>query len=102
MTWLARILGIGVALFVALFALDAADEGVRSIAVHAIPTLLLLAIVAIGWKYPRVAAAAFIGLGGYYATSVGRMDWILVVATPLFLVGLLFFVSGARELRRQD
>ena len=94
LVWLPRILGIGVALFVALFALDAFGDGAVSIAMHILPSLLILAVVAIGWKHPWVAAAAFIALAVYYAASVRRMDWILVVATPLLIVGLLFVVSG--------
>ena len=99
MTWLPRILGIGVALFVALFALDAVGEGAGSLVIHAIPSLLILAIVAIGWKHPWVAAAAFMALGGCYAVSVRRMDWILVIAAPLFVVGLLFLLSGTQARR---
>jgi hypothetical protein len=102
LVWLPRILGIAVALCLGVFALDAFDEGGRALAMHAAPSLLILAIVGIGWKYPWVAAAAFMGMGGYYAASVQRLDWIVVIATPLFIVGLLFLASGTREPRRQD
>ena len=100
--WLPRVLGIVVAVFVGVFALDAFGEGIGSVAAHAIPSLVILAVVAVGWRHPWVAASAFIGLGAYYAASVRRADWILVIATPLFVVGLLFLVSGTRELRRQE
>ena len=102
LVWLPRILGILVAVLAGMFALDALDEGAASLAIHALPALLVLAVVAIGWRHPWVAASAFIGLAVYYAASVRRMDWILAVAAPLLIVGLLFLVSGTRELRRQE
>ena len=100
--WLPRILGIAVALFVGLFALDAFGQGrplaqaVGDFAIHLIPALVLLGVVAVAWRYPWVGAVAFMGLAVAYAISVRRVDWIAVIAGPLFLVGVLFLLAGAR------
>ena len=101
--WLPRILGITVALFVGLFALDAFGQGrplaqaLGDFAIHLIPAFLLLAVVAVAWRYPWIGAVAFIGLAVVYAVSVRRLDWIAVIAGPLFVVGLLFVLAGANR-----
>jgi TetR/AcrR family transcriptional regulator len=41
-------------------------------------------------------AVAFMGLAVAYAISARRVDWIAVIAGPLFIVGVLFLLSGAR------
>ena len=100
--WLPRILGMAVALFVGLFALDAFGQGrplaqaLGDFAIHLIPALVVLAVVGAAWRYPWVGAVAFIGLAVVYALSVRRIDWIAVIAGPLFIVGLLFLLAGAR------
>lgn len=100
--WLPRILGMAVALFVGLFALDAFGQGrplaqaLGDFAIHLIPALVVLAVVGVAWRYPWVGAVAFIGLAVVYALSVRRIDWIAVIAGPLFIVGLLFLLAGAR------
>ena len=89
--WAPRVLGIAVALFLGLFALDAVDEGLVAFLVHLTPTLLLLLTVAAAWQIEWIGAAVFIQLAalyGLYAWS--RIDWILIVAGPLVAVGLLF------------
>ena len=104
--WLPRVLGIAVGLFLGLFALDAFNEGkplaqaFGDFAVHLIPALGILAVVAVAWRYPSVGALAFIALAVAYAISVRRLDWIAAIAGPLFVVGLLFLLAGATTRRR--
>ena len=98
--WLPRILGLAVGLFIGTFALDAFSanrpviEGLGDFATHLIPAVGILAVVAVSWRHPWVGAAAFLGLAAFYAVWVDRMDWVLVISTPLFVVGLLFLASG--------
>jgi hypothetical protein len=100
-SWLPRILGVGVGLFFGLFAFDAMGRGlsvagtVVDIAVNLIPAALILTAVAVAWRHPRVGAVAFIGLGAAYALTTQRVDWIAVISGPLFVIGLLFFLTGA-------
>ena len=98
--WSARVLGIVVALFLATFALDAFGEGrgtLRSalaLLLHLVPTLLLLAVVAVAWRRAWVGAVVFLGLAVVYAAMVPRRpDWVLVIGGPLALVGVLFALS---------
>jgi hypothetical protein len=86
--WAPRLGGLAIATFLALFALDAVN------AIHLVPSLLVLAIVAVGWKFEWVGAIGFTALAFLYAAMVwGRLDWVSVISTPLLLVGFLFCAS---------
>ena len=108
--WGPRILGVGLCVFVGLFALDAFSENaslgaaLAGFAVHLIPALVLLLLVALSWRWEWVGGLACIALAALYAASVAgsHPDWILVISGPLFLVGALFLWSWRRhdELRR--
>lgn len=95
--WTARILGIALSLFLSLFALDAFKSGqplVRSLAdyaVHLLPAAIVFAIVVASWHKPWIGGVAFVSLAAAYAISVSfRLDWTLVIAGPLLLIGVLF------------
>jgi hypothetical protein len=98
--WAPRILGILMALFLALFALDAFKDGARfresllAFAIHLAPALVLMAIVALAWRWEWIGALAFIGLGAAYMVIVrGRLDWMLVISAPLLAIGACYFWS---------
>jgi len=62
--WAPRLAAIAMSLFLALFALDAftgkaLGDGLGDFAIHLAPSLLVLAVSAISWRYPLVGAAAF-------------------------------------------
>lgn len=104
--WAPRVLGLAVSLFIGLFALDAFSgpgpliERIAAFAIHLIPAMVLLAIVAVAWRWEWVGGVAFVALAAVYAASVrGRLDWIAVISGPLLAVGLLFLWSW---LRRSD
>jgi hypothetical protein len=100
LVWLPRILGIATGVFIGVFALDAFGGGkplleqLAGFAIHLIPAAVVLTVVAVAFKYPWVGGLAFIGLGIAYAMSVRRLDWIAVIAGPLWTVGLLFLWSA--------
>ena len=99
--WAPRILGIAVALFVGVFALDAFrpgqsfGSGLLGFAVHLIPAAVLLVTVLAAWRRPWIGAIVFVSIALFYAARVpgGRLDWILVISGPLMVVGLLFLGS---------
>lgn len=94
LVWAPRILGIAVALFIGVFALDALGEGLRAILLHLVPTFVLLLTVLLAWQRPWVGALVFSALAVVYAATVPeRPDWILVISGPLLAVGLLFLWS---------
>jgi len=103
--WSPRILGILVALFLGVFALDAVGEGISAFLLHAAPALLLLLVVAVSWRWEWVGGAVFITLAVLYGvTTMRRMDWVLVISGPLLVVGALFLWSWRhhKELHAQS
>lgn len=66
--WSPRILGILVAFFLGVFALDVFAEekslaqALPAFCLHAAPALLLLLVVALSWRWEWVGAAVFITL----------------------------------------
>jgi hypothetical protein len=97
--WAARVSGILVAAFLGLFALDAFDgrsfvAALPAFAIHLVPSFLVLAVVAVAWKFEWVGAIAFLGLAVAYAVMVrGRADWVAIISGPLALVGVLFLAA---------
>jgi hypothetical protein len=97
--WAPRIAGILVAGFLALFALDAFNASSFLVAlpdfgIHLIPSLLVLTVVAIAWRFEWIGAIAFVGLAALYAIMArGRLDWIVAISGPMLMVGLLFLAS---------
>jgi hypothetical protein len=104
MQWIPPIGGIGVALFLAVFALDVFTGGpwldtLLALVMHLVPSFLVLGVVALAWRWPAVGAVAFPVLALVYAVVVHwRLDWIAAIGGPLLLLGVLYFVSwrGAR------
>jgi len=94
--WGPRVLGLSVAAFLGLFALDAFDTrpvtaALPSFAVHLVPALVVGLLAAAGWRHPVLGAIGFGVLAAGYAAAVPhRIDWILVIAGPLAVVAILF------------
>ena len=71
--WSPRILGVLVCLFLSLFALDAFGGGKTFIqalpdfGIHVAPMLVLLAVVAVSWRWAWVGGLVFTGLAVAYA-----------------------------------
>ena len=98
--WAPRFMGIGLAVMLALFGADVltGDHGILgtvvALAMHLIPSLLVLGLVLVGWRHEGIAAMAFVVLAVFYATTLAeRLAWIVLVAGPLVLVSALFFYS---------
>jgi len=97
--WSPRILGILVCVFVSLFALDAFDgkrvaQALPDFAIHVAPVLVLLAIIAVSWRHEWVGGIVFTGLAiayGFFARD--HLYWVVTIATPLLIVGVLFLWS---------
>jgi hypothetical protein len=104
--WTPRLAGLVVAGFLALFALDAFDgrsltETLPAFAMHLIPSLIVLAVVALAWRFEWFGATAFIILAVLYAIMVrGRLDWIVAISGPLVIVAVLFLVSWRQQANR--
>ena len=93
--WTPRVLCILFALFISLFALDVFGEGygfwetLWALLVHLVPTF--------AWRWEWVGGILLIALGLFYIILAGsRVDWgaTLLIAGPLFLVGVLFLFDS--------
>ena len=99
--WTPRILGILYAAFISMLALEVFGEGygfwgtLLALLMHLIPTGLLLVALIIAWRWEWVGGLLYIGLGLWYSSMVFRHHpgWILTIAGPVFLVGILFLLN---------
>ena len=101
--WAPRLLGIGTALFLSVFALDAFGEGrgfwsaLVPFLVHLWPACLLLVIVALAWRRAWIGSVLFLALAALYTILVAgarhHWDWMLLIGGPLAAVGALYLVA---------
>ena len=100
--WAPRVLCVLFALFVSLFALDVFGEGggfwrtALALLIHLIPTAMILIALAISWRWEWTGGILFTALGVLYLVRFwGQFPWTvyLVMAGPLFLVGVLFLIN---------
>lgn len=106
--WAPRIVGLGLALFLSLFALDAFSDPrgvlatIIAILMGLIPALITLVAVVIGWKRQGIAAIIFLVGAIFYAiNALEHPDWILIITGPLVLEAALFYLSW-RQLRQKQ
>ena len=99
--WLPRLLSVAFVLFLSLFALDVFDGNtgwnlVAALFMHLLPSLILLVVIMIAWKYDLVGAAVFLIFAGWYVWTVGfdrHWSWYASISGPAALVGILFLIS---------
>ena len=98
--WMPRVLGILFAGFLASFSGDVFDEGLGfwrtlvALAMHLIPAAIVLAAVLLGWYRELAGAVVMAALGLAYAIRFSDHPlWVLCIAGPAFVIGLLFFLS---------
>lgn len=109
--WTPRIMAIIFLLFLAMFSLDIFGnnytfwETVGGLVMHNLPSLILLIILVISWKYELVGAIAFILAGFLYIGLLAMnsefgwymLPWSVIIAGPAFLVGILFLLNWLRK-----
>lgn len=102
--WSPRILSIGFAIFLSLFALDVFDEFhgfwriVAAFAIHLIPALIIVAVLIVAWRWEWIGAGLFLLGAVYYAMHMLHRNmsyWPAVVgiSLPLVLIAILFLTS---------
>jgi len=118
--WTPRILGIIAILFVSMFSLDAFEPGLPlsrqllNFTIHLIPSYVLLALLAIGWKKPYVGGILF-SIAGLvlspfvYIVNYNRTHsiWIsltiiLMITVPFIVVGILFMISHSQNKKKNS
>ena len=103
--WSPRILGIAYAAFISIFALDVFNEAqgflptLAALAIHLIPTFIMVAVVIVAWRWEWIGAGIFTALAVTYAWNVlpQHMVWALGIAAPLLLIAALFFANWIEQ-----
>lgn len=103
--YLPRILSIAFVLFTSLFALDVFSEhtgweAVGAFLIHLLPSLALLGVSLISWKYDLVGVIAFLGIALLYIFMAGfgrPWTWYASISGPAFIVSILFFVNWMQK-----
>ena len=108
--WTPRVLCILFALFLSLFSLDVFGEGysvgqtILALFMHLIPVYMVLAALAVAWRWEWVGTVLFTGLGIFYIVMAwGRFPLATYVAIsgPAFVLAALFLANWIyrKELR---
>jgi hypothetical protein len=100
--WTPRVLTVFFALFLSMFALDVFNEGfgfwktILALFMHLVPTWIVLAVLAVSWRWQWVGAILFAALGVWYlVTNWGRFPWgtYVLISGPLFLLAVLYLAD---------
>lgn len=92
---------MGFVLFLSLFALDAFDGGwswpaLLGFLIHLWPSLALLALIVIAWKYDWFGVLVFLlaAVGYVWLAGPGRpWSWYAAISGPALLLAILFLIS---------
>jgi lysylphosphatidylglycerol synthetase-like protein (DUF2156 family) len=102
--WTPRALCIAFAIFLSLFALDVFNEGygiwktLAALMIHLLPTFIVLAVLALAWRWEWIGAVVFVAAGALYAKGAWRHpSWILTISGPLFVIAALFLVNWLKR-----
>jgi len=111
--WAPRILSIAMLCFMAIFSLDIFGNNytfwqtVVGLFMHNIPVFVLLAVLLVSWKHEIVGGIMF-NLAGvlYIISALNRVPWrialiwSMIIAGPLFLIGILFIANWIKKKKR--
>jgi len=103
--WGARILTILLILFIGMFSIDVFFEGYKfpeilvAFFMHNVPTFLLIAVLIVAWKRPKIGGILFIILALasliFFKTYRDLIVFLLISLPPL-VIGLLFIYESIR------
>jgi len=111
--WAPRALSIVFILFLSLFALDVFSEHLGlwrtalALTMHLIPSLVLIAVLILAWRWEWIGAALYAAAGLLYTFWVAsmtrpvppaaRLVWALSIAGPAFLIAGLFLANWIKH-----
>jgi len=90
--WIPRVLAILFTIFITLFAFDESFLSVGFL-MHLIPTLILILITVISWKFELVGGIIFVILGiiwTFFYSTFESMSTFFLISLPIILIGFLF------------
>jgi hypothetical protein len=101
--WAPRIAAILIILFISLFSLDVFEmeasplELLGGFLIHNIPSIAMLALLALAWKRPAVGVVAFLAAGALFALLFVRdaesLPNLLIFVFPILLIAGLFYAD---------
>lgn len=109
--WTPRILAMLYIAFLSMFALDVFHEEhdfwriLVALSIHLIPAFVLLVVLILAWRREWIGAALYAAAGAVYveqvlerplATAI-KMNWILTIAGPIFLIAALFLANWLKH-----
>lgn len=112
--WTPRILAFVYILFLAIFSLDIFEGNygfwgtILRLFMHNIPTLILLSVLLISWKYEIAGGIAFILAGILYVTWLlitaiingfewYYLAWAIQISGIAFFIGILFLIGWFKK-----
>ena len=97
MIWAARLVGLALAAFLGLMALDTPIG--LGLLIHLIPCFIVLILVAIGWRLSRLGGWLFLAAGvaaTLFFNTYRHLLNFLIISGPFFLTGLLLLLHRRR------
>ena len=110
--WLPRGLSMAFIVFLSLFALDVFGEqqGVWTtlvaLSIHLIPSLVLIGVLVVAWRWEWVGAALFGAAGAFYVLTLlprphpalaVKALWSATIAGPAFVIAALFLLGWLKH-----
>lgn len=99
--WTPRVLAVLFAAFISIFAFDVFDGGasfwetILALLIHLTPTAVVLLVLALSWRWEWIGGIMYPVLGILYLIAFEGQHWsaYLLIAGPLFLIGVLFWLN---------
>ncbi len=113
--WTPRILSMAFIVFLSLFSLDILGNGynfwqtIGGLFMHNIPSLILICVLIISWRYEIVGGIVFIFVGAFYfflilihilrssPNELYQLFWTLLISGPAILIGVLFLINWLKR-----
>ena len=102
---------VGGAVAISLFALDVFGENLgfwrtlAALAIHLIPSAILLCVLALAWRWEWVGAALYATAAAFYVALVAgrplppnvKVLWCATIAGPMLAIAALFLANWLRH-----
>jgi hypothetical protein len=102
LNWTPRVLALGFAFFLSLFALEAFDQSysigelLLAIFMQLIPAEIIVIFTILSWKKPGLGAILFIIVGTVYIVMTDGIPLAtyFIISGPIYLIALLFLINN--------
>ena len=110
--WAPRALSLAFIAFLSMFALDVFNENLGfwktllALTIHLIPSFVLLAALALAWRWEWIGALVYATAGTWYIITLlprrmpplsMKLLWIATIALPALVIGALFLANWLKH-----